>query len=141
MIRKIKWFFQKHTRGYSDRDLWNLDGHLSVLIYKRIEAFRKNILEGNFVGVPMSRTNPDEGMELEEWLDTLDAMIWSFRYGANDNFPNGDHLWTSDDFEPLGEAECTDEQRKKALDIWQECSVKYKKGMEAFAEHFGDLWD
>lgn len=39
-FRKIKWFFQKCKRGYSDRDLWNLDNWILDILEKVINDFK-----------------------------------------------------------------------------------------------------
>ena len=39
-FRKIKWFFQKCKRGYSDKDLWNLDNWILDMLEKVINDFK-----------------------------------------------------------------------------------------------------
>ena len=80
--RRIKWFFQKITKGYSDADLWCLNYHLAKLINKRLKAFRVGQ-----VGHPCNLT-------AEGWREILDEMIWAFDYIIKDDDfgwkPSGD---------------------------------------------------
>lgn len=37
LVREIKWFYQRGTRGYSDRDLWSFDNYLADVISSGIK--------------------------------------------------------------------------------------------------------
>jgi hypothetical protein len=67
IVRSIKFKFQTLTRGYSDSDLWNLNNHLSKLIYPRLLAY-KNMKR---MGYPCNTTS-------EEWEKKLDKMLYTF---------------------------------------------------------------
>lgn len=76
-FRRVKRFFlhpyQKLTRGFSDRDLWDLNVHLAKLILLRLKAFRKYNLHGNPVG-----------LDFDEWLKILDKMIIALELEVSD---------------------------------------------------------
>lgn len=64
-----RWFRytkQKLTRGFSDKDLWNLDVTIAEFIRPRLVAFKK--YSG---GLPCDYTEA-------EWHDKLDRMILAF---------------------------------------------------------------
>ena len=60
-------FYQRGKRGYSDRDLWNLDLYLATWLPEAIENFLNN---NN--GYPAELTE-------QEWKDILQKMIMGFR--------------------------------------------------------------
>lgn len=66
LFNKIRWFWQKHTRGYSDCDLWNLDYHLAKHICKLLRAFKKRQH-----GYPACLSE-------RQWQKVLDEMIAGF---------------------------------------------------------------
>ncbi len=72
MKQKIRFFFQRLTRGWDDSELWNLDHNLSKLILPRLKIFRQFHL-----------TYP-HGMEYEEFNAIVDKMIYSFEYLSTD---------------------------------------------------------
>ena len=70
--RSVKFFFQRITRGFSDRDTWNMDTRFSEYILPRLRRFK----ELN-CGYP-----PD--LTPEQWDKHLDAMIYAFEWYAQD---------------------------------------------------------
>ena len=68
ILKDIRWILQKIFRGYSDIDLWNLDNHLTVIVLKRLRAFKE-----------MKRSGcPAEIHCQEDWEKILDDMIRGF---------------------------------------------------------------
>ena len=76
--RKIKWFFQRLFRGWSDAELWDLQYHLAKYIYPRLKAFIKSNRMGylNLDGKSTSR----------QWEDILRKMLESFKKVSGGNF-------------------------------------------------------
>jgi hypothetical protein len=70
--RKIKWFFQRVFRGWSDADLWCLDYHLARYIYPRLKAFIKSRRMGFY----------DNGGKWtsQHWEEILRKMLKSFKW-------------------------------------------------------------
>jgi hypothetical protein len=66
--RKIKFFYQRWTRGWDDSDLWSLDCTISEFIIPRLKLFRDTLS-----GYPGEMT-------MEEWEETIDDMIFAFEY-------------------------------------------------------------
>lgn len=72
-------FIQKLLRinkGYSDKDLWDLDSTLSYYILPRLIGFKK-------VNV---NSYPAKFKSIEAWHKVLDKMIWSFQYITDGRF-------------------------------------------------------
>lgn len=70
----LKYFFQKLIRGYSDKEIRNLDITISKLVLPRLKAFKK-----------FKRTQPGIISE-EEWDQVLDDIIYSLDVISNDTF-------------------------------------------------------
>ena len=103
--------FQRMKRGYSDKDLWNLDYYLGNLIASSLEDFKKQTY-----GVPMDFDNS------EDWDKVLDDMIFAFKRSTLDFF----------DLEEA-EKDLSDEEV-------QENNQRQEKGFEYFNLYFSDLW-
>lgn len=41
LFRHIKWFYQRRTRGFDNRELWDLGNTMAEWLYPRIKAFRE----------------------------------------------------------------------------------------------------
>jgi len=68
MFKEIKWFYQRVTRGYSDRDLWCPYEYLGGIIIKTLTAY-KNLKK---TGHPANLNS------VEEWDAILDKMVDGF---------------------------------------------------------------
>lgn len=65
-LRRFKFLRQRLARGFSDRELWNLDHTMAKFILPRLKAFK------NYRGTYPPDLTP------EEWNEKLDEMIWAF---------------------------------------------------------------
>lgn len=70
--RRLRFLWQKVTRGFSDDELWNLDVTIARFVLPRLRRFRARTH-----GYP-------GGMTEEEWDDKLREMVWAFDRIAND---------------------------------------------------------
>jgi hypothetical protein len=102
------WFFILH--GYRMKELYNLSYYLSKYILVRLKAFRDH----NSTYPPILSYN--------EWLTTLDEMIWAFEWEVSGEIDNPD----------------------TSKDGWEvEYDIKWKKfnkGLELFSKYFRELW-
>lgn len=62
VLTKLKWKWQRWSKGYSDCDLWNLDFFYAEIISKTIREFSKDLY-----GCP-------EELTMEEWKTILDEI-------------------------------------------------------------------
>jgi|6_EtaG_2_1085325.scaffolds.fasta_scaffold00110_35 hypothetical protein len=114
MIRKIKWFFQRLIRGYSDSDIWNLDTFIVKKIRKPLKAY--------------IRHQEKEGMSLPAtfdkdptaWLLTLSKIEFAFDEVYEDK------TWL--------DGKLTKEERL-------EIDKRVVEGFELFGKYFQHLWD
>lgn len=69
--RRVRWFWQRRTRGFDDTVLWSLDYHITKFILPRLKAFAEN------PRISYSTDTP------EEWQRILDEMVWAFQFMAD----------------------------------------------------------
>ena len=87
----VEFFIMRRLKGYSEKDLWNLDVHLSELIYTRLVAFRDS---RHLVAYPADFNS------IEEWKEVIDKMIFAFEYYAHeDRFATSNHYAMKYDIE------------------------------------------
>jgi len=79
LLRTLRFAWQRLTRGWSDRDTWNLDTTIAEFVYPRLKRFK----EVNN-GYPGSLT-------VEEWDNLLDDMIYAF--GTSREIHSADRDW------------------------------------------------
>lgn len=79
-IRHFKWWWQRRTRGFDDRELWSLDFTIAKFIYPRMKAFSEI---KNGTPVISSKESPlgtvPVTMSSEEWQETLDKITKGFK--------------------------------------------------------------
>ena len=109
----FKYFLQRHFRGWSDEEAWDLSHHVCQRFIKPLKHMRAN-LHGYPYRVGMKR-----------WKEILDQIIWSFEYHLEDKEQNC--------YDPKTKT-CDQERLKKEL-------ARCQKGFELFGKHFMHLWD
>lgn len=73
ILTEIKYLFQKIFKGYSDRDLYDLDLTIIDFVLPRLRRFKK-----------MARTgHPSELKNMKTWDAILDKIIHAFIYAKN----------------------------------------------------------
>lgn len=109
-IDEVRWFIQRGRRGWSDKDVWNLDYYLSGLL---AESLRNRALKGAY---------SHKYDSWEEWQDDLNRVADVF-----ENYHN--RLWESWYGDGAYDADMA-EQRNLEMDmafVW-------------LSDHFGSLW-
>ena len=71
MFKKIKWFFQRGMRGYSDYDLWDLHSYLAEFLVEALTDMKRKYVNNGIY--------PFEVDDEYEWLKLLDEMIRGFQ--------------------------------------------------------------
>jgi len=127
VVRRVKWGWQKISRGYSDCDLWYLRGVFGDFILPRLRAFREMKRMGVCPGSmcpeskPVTTTSEEyEKKMIKQWNDTLDKMIFAFEYMKKDD-----------------EGKNLTESYEEDFKNWD----KVQEGLELFAKYYLDLWD
>ena len=70
--RSMKHLWQKFTRGFSDRDTWNLDVTTAKFVLPRLKRFKE-----------LTNGHPYE-LTWDEWLAILDKIIYALSVAASD---------------------------------------------------------
>ena len=135
---QLRWFQQRVTRGFDDRDMWGLDTAITAFVYPRIKFFNKWQKEHG-MGVPADfEKNP------AEWLEVLNKIELAFEHMAKDNFlcgfgtkdfhsvPDKDAFKDPADFE-----QAMKEWRRRSDVIAQEIET----GLDLFRKYYHGLWD
>lgn len=117
--RKIKWAYQRLTRGYSDKDMWNADVYIARVIAGSLTWFVEN---GH--GVAFSYIDPSDYDDLDGAIilrdeDYLKYAALFAEYGSNGVAMN--KKW------------------KKQLGGISE--KEYRQMMKWLGQHLQELWD
>lgn len=75
--RRLKWSWQRITRGFSERDIWSMDAYLQILFPDMLQY-----LKDHRMGSPVCLNRTDEPHDNschEEWDKILNQMIFLWR--------------------------------------------------------------
>lgn len=130
--RHFRWWWQRRTRGFDDRELWSLDYTILEFIRPRIKAFAKakktgfpsNLLYGegrvgeNYDEYCQKYSGEEkrahESQAAAEWQELLDKMVRAIELSLRDQ----------------GSMNFSDQEKEE----WEE-------GMGLFSKYFFTLWD
>ena len=112
--RRVKFWWQRRTRGWDDSETWGLYHTLAKMIGPRITRLK----ELNF-GYPceFSELGNEEGPK--KWDETLDKMILAFKLIEEDKCYYGEPNW----------------KEKEA-----EENRKIEEGLDLFRKYYRNLW-
>jgi len=71
MIRDIKHWWQRRTRGFDDSEIWSLDYTISAFVLPRLIRYRE-----------VNKTYPQD-MTMDQWNGIIDQMIRYFNWECN----------------------------------------------------------
>lgn len=72
--RRIRFIYQKLTRGFSDDEMWDLGGDTIKYVLPRLKRYRE-----------ICPCYPGWHTSLEEWRKDLDDMIYAFEIYSKDS--------------------------------------------------------
>lgn len=120
LYRTLRWFYQRGTKGYCERDVWSLDCHLTSYMGNALRD-----LAGQVQGTPIIDTgrvftdpNDCDTFTIEEWKATILYLAETFDIGRS-----------MEDFKYL------------TTDDYQNAKKRFDHGMAMFSEYFFYLWD
>lgn len=145
--RNIKWFFQRGFRGYSDNDVWDMDGwFLSVIV-----PMLKQLKETKH-GYPCNLTE-------KEWDNILSKMIFYFEEAddfrcskQNEYAKSFREITWEDGILNLDENKMTDIEKKnyheikhkyfnRSIELDKYRDKKKNQAFILFSKYFWNLWD
>ena len=71
MIKKIKWFFQRGKRGYSDYDVGDLSSYIPKLLSSALKDFKKKMEDD-------IKWYPEKSKDYSSWTRAINKMIKAF---------------------------------------------------------------
>ena len=117
--RKVRFFFQRLTRGWDDSELWSLNYTIAKFTLPRLQRFKNY-----HMSYP---NNDDDYKSSEDWQKILDKMIYGLQACI--------HIWYAEE-----KIVVDDVVYEKYEDIeWDWFRVS--EGLELFGKYFRDLWD
>lgn len=125
MFRKLKFYYNRITKGWSDEDVWDVGYYLDKIIPPMVRKLKEGC------GCPSELyDDAKKNDECHRWKEVLEEIAQGFEahnaihHGRLIKLENGDGTWTDK----------IDEEREKQL------TKKYKRGMELFMEYHSHLW-
>lgn len=154
-IYKIKYFFQRLFRGYSDPEIFSVYHYIAKFVYPRLKKFTN----GKRMGVPCAMfPTPDKSHTDEEheeadknWQDILNKMLFAFEWILYDDFELSKK--EMEEFEKkYGNIHEEKEEYKSKIDIldgdfyfnmelYDKLNEDCQEGLELFGKYFRNLWD
>lgn len=73
--RKIKFLYQKITRGFNDEEIWNLDTTIANFVIPRLKAYKESC---GLISLPPDLTS-------EEWTNIIDDIIYGLEASVTED--------------------------------------------------------
>ena len=113
--RRVRFWWQRKTRGWDDSETWGLDHFLAAMIGPRIARLKE--LNNGYPCEIAAGYGDDEGPK--KWDEILDKMVLGFKLLEEDNCYFGEPNWESK----------RDEEEKKI-----------EEGLDIFRKYYRNLW-
>lgn len=125
---KIKYIFQRGIRGYSDKDVWDIDCWFMEIFPKMLQQFRKTSY-----GHPATLTS-------NEWKKTLDKMTYLLletnSFDENSKISQTCRMIQLRLTDPIHK-----KYENKEITCYEYREIQKNRFMKLFTKHFFDLWD
>lgn len=121
LFRKLKWFYQRGSRGYADCDVWSLDWHLTSYMGKALRDLAEQVHGVPAIDVrlvPPEDPNDMWTLTIEEWRETIIYLAETF-----------DLARKVEDYDVSG------------VEEMERIMKRFHHGMLMFSEYFFNLWD
>jgi hypothetical protein len=127
MFREIKWAYQRATRGWSEKDSWNINGHIAEILPPMLRSIAKN-----HAGCPVEFWDKEKlNDECHRWAETLEEIAQGFEaYTALQHMSYFEFVKEEDGYKH--------EINKEKLKL---LTAKYDRGMLLFSQYYMNLWD
>ncbi len=119
---KVRWFYQRGSRGYADCDVWSIDWHLTSYMGKALRDLSQQVHGTPIIdtGRPLNPDDPNDidTFTMEEWKATI--------------------LYIAETFD---EARRVQEMEYDTIEQYQAAHKRIQQGLSMFSEYFFSLWD
>lgn len=136
---KIMAWYQVHTQGYANREVYDFYSYHSDYVTLRLKEFKK-----------YANSHPSDLVSIEAWHKIIDEIIWAFEFTKKDIWdyiPDEtiDHTYIVhsiiNDEITIEPAQNLSPIINKATELYEKDKVRYLEGMKLFAIHYNSLWD
>lgn len=117
-FKELKWKLQHLFRGWSDKEIWNLDNTISEWIIPRLKEFKK-----------ITQGYPGDLESFEQWQGMLDEIIFGFEW------PTIETDWYVKNVYSLPE-----EEKNEKMKEFKDLMKRAEEGRILFAKYFCGLW-
>lgn len=128
MFKKIKYFIQRGTRGWSDEDAWDADHYLGKIIAGMV----RRIAKGGYGCPDGFYDDKRKNNECHKWKEVLEEIAQGFEAAEQMKDLSFSHMREKKD----GKYDSSIKMKKQ-----RQLAVKYERGMELFSKYFLNLWD
>jgi hypothetical protein len=143
----IKYAYQRVIRGWSDRDTWSIDYHLSTIIPEMMRHLKKvkHGIPTKCFEDPFSDTYSKEAEEkaIAKWDEILDTIIYTF--DTYKLISEHNLIMAKDEEEKKSMQKFCDNMNKKypgQYRLMTDVEVeRYEQGWKYFQEYWGSFWD
>lgn len=133
---KVKYFFQRHTRGFDDLDKWNAAWYIARKAIPVLTAMRNSFHGtsikwhredrfGNITELTREEVFHDDeippAFTENEWCEIIDDIIFAFQYTLD--------------------LDLTYPENNFSEDIQLKREKRFKRGMKLFSIYYQNLWD
>lgn len=142
MPKRIKFFYQRGKRGYSDQDVWSMDWWFFSVVIPMLKQLRDT-----------KQSYPSKFKTPEEWDRELDTMIHYFIEATEEGCSEKNEYeeqynkrwWDSFDKKGMAyvidDSELRDKYLQRSYEIDEYREDMKNKGFEMFSKYFWNLWD
>lgn len=143
-LRRVKWFWQRGVRGYSDNYAWDIRSHIASVLLGSLTVMRDH-LNGYPGDLTVDEGEGDPDWEFAAWVAVLTAMIDGFQaiidldshnYLAGAPVPNFEGNLKDDPFWTW-----CDEHDADIRIIEKELHGRGEVALDLFKEYYWNLWD
>jgi len=135
LFYKLKYFYQRHTRGYDDLDKWNAAWYIARKAIPVLTAMRNNFKgtslrwhredrHGNIIELTHDEVFAESepiALTENEWCEIIDDIIYAFKFVLDEDDVNNFSSFSQEEYE----------KNKK----------KHKRGLKLFSIYLMSLWD
>jgi len=132
---KLKYFYQRHTRGYDDLDKWNAAWYIARKAIPVLTAMRNSFKgtslrwhredrHGNIIELTHDEVFAESepiALTENEWCEIIDDIIYAFKFVLDEDDVNNFSSFSQEEYE----------KNKK----------KHKRGLKLFSIYLMSLWD
>ena len=130
--RKIKWAWQRVTRGYANCDVWDIDYWFTTIMHNMLQDFLNiNVSTPYFTG--------DVDADRIKWHEILNRMIYLLKEMDEDTSSQQNEFFKA--YIASNNSKICQDYRNRQKEIDEYLETCKNEFFELFSKHFRNLWD